>query len=114
MLVCSCFSNLIQLLALAKVNYNKQWEKNALKVMILVQKSSVLIMARMLKMVHEPDGICVQSFSRVPLCVILWTAAHQAPLSMGFSRQEYLEWVAISFSRRSSQPRNRTLVSPVS
>ena len=27
--------------------------------------------------------ICVQ------LCVTLWTAAHQAPLSMGFSRQEY-------------------------
>ena len=33
-----------------------------------------------------------------------WTAAHQAPLSMGFTRQEYLEWVAISFSRGSSQP----------
>ena len=28
-------------------------------------------------------------FSCVWLCVTLWTAAHQAPLSMGFSRQEY-------------------------
>ena len=28
-------------------------------------------------------------FSRVSLFVILWTVAHQAPLSMGFSRQEY-------------------------
>ena len=28
-------------------------------------------------------------FSRVQLCVTLWTVAHQAPLSMGFSRQEY-------------------------
>ena len=28
-------------------------------------------------------------FSRVQLCVTLWTAAFQAPLSMGFSRQEY-------------------------
>ena len=27
-------------------------------------------------------------FSRVQLCN-LWTVAHQAPLSMGFSRQEY-------------------------
>ena len=27
--------------------------------------------------------------SRVQLCVILWTAAHQAPLSMGVSRQEH-------------------------
>ena len=27
-------------------------------------------------------------FSRVRLATTLWTAAHQAPLSMGFSRQE--------------------------
>ena len=28
-------------------------------------------------------------FNRVQLFEILWTIAHQAPLSMGFSRQEY-------------------------
>ena len=28
-------------------------------------------------------------FSWVQLCAIPWTVAHQAPLSMGFSRQEY-------------------------
>ena len=28
-------------------------------------------------------------FSRVRLFATLWAAAHQAPLSMGFSRQEY-------------------------
>ena len=28
-------------------------------------------------------------FSLVQLCATLWTAAHQAPLSTGFSRQEY-------------------------
>ena len=118
-------------------------------------------------------------FNRVPLFANLWAVAHQAPLSMGFSRQEYcsglpylppgdlpdpgikprspciagrfftaepagspvvgcsvvsdslqvqdcslpgsssvrgnlqariLEWVAISFSRRSSQPRDQTPV----
>ena len=33
---------------------------------------------------------CVLScFSCVQLFVILWTVARQAPLSMGFSRQEY-------------------------
>ena len=32
---------------------------------------------------------CAQSLSHVQLCVTLWTTAHQAPLSMGFSRQEY-------------------------
>ena len=34
--------------------------------------------------------ICVPScFSHVQLFVTLWTVAHQAPLSRGFSRQEY-------------------------
>ena len=28
-------------------------------------------------------------FSRVQPCATLWTVAHQAPLSMGLSRQEY-------------------------
>ena len=31
----------------------------------------------------------VKSLSRVRVFAPLWTAAHQAPLSMGFSRQEY-------------------------
>ena len=36
------------------------------------------------------DTLCtLHHFSRVQLLVTLWTAAHQAPLSMGFSRQEY-------------------------
>ena len=44
--------------------------------------------------------------------VIPWTEACQAPLSMGFSRQDYWSgWVAIFFSRGSSQPRERTQVS---
>ena len=34
-------------------------------------------------------------FSRVRLAVILWTVAHQAPLSMGFSRQGY--WSGLPF-----------------
>ena len=39
---------------------------------------------------HKLYSVCVLSnFSRVRLCVILWTVAHQAPLAMGFSRQEY-------------------------
>ena len=113
----------------------------------------------------------VKSLSRVRLFPTPWTAAHQAPATMGFSRQEYgsgvplemsaikgagkcgflfwvavcacilsllqscptlcdpmdcnlpgssvhgilqariLEWVAISFSRGSSQPRDRTCIS---
>ena len=37
----------------------------------------------------------VQSFSHVWLCVTPWTAAHQAPLSRGFFRQEY--WSGLPF-----------------
>ena len=33
--------------------------------------------------------MCADLLSRVRLFVTLWTIAHQAPLSMGFSRQEY-------------------------
>ena len=32
---------------------------------------------------------CAQSLSHVQLFVTPWTVAHQAPLPMGFSRQEY-------------------------
>ena len=39
--------------------------------------------------------LLLSHFSRVQLCVTPETAAHQAPLSLGFSRQE-LEWVATS------------------
>ena len=49
-----------------------------------------------------------ESLSHVWLFEIPWTAAHHAPLSMGFSRQG---WVAIPFSRGCSQPRDRTWVS---
>ena len=46
-----------------------------------------------------------------PALVTSWTVACQAPLSMGIIQARILEWVAISFSRVSSQPRNRTQVS---
>ena len=45
--------------------------------------------------IHE-CGTCMPScFSHVQLLVTLWTVAHQAPLSMGFSRQEY--WSGLPF-----------------
>ena len=37
----------------------------------------------------------VKSLSRVRLFATPWTAAHQAPLSMGFSRQEYWSGVPL-------------------
>ena len=49
--------------------------------------------------------------SCVPVFVTPWTVALQSPLSMGFSRQGTLEWVAISSSWGSSQLRDQTHVS---
>ena len=37
----------------------------------------------------------VKLLSRVRLLATPWTAAHQAPLSMGFSRQEYLSGLSL-------------------
>ena len=39
-----------------------------------------------------------------------WTAARQAPLSMGFPRQEHWSGVAIYSSRASSRPRDQSCV----
>ena len=39
--------------------------------------------------------LLLSRFSRVRLCVTPWTAAHQAPPSLGFSRQEH--WSGLPF-----------------
>ena len=54
---------------------------------------------------------CVCMLSHVWLFTTLWTLACQAPLSIGFSRQEY--WSAVSFSRGSSQLRDQTSISHI-
>ena len=48
-------------------------------------------------------NVKVKSLSRVQLLVTPWTAAHQAPLSMGFSRQEYWSQVPLPSSQPSSR-----------
>ena len=40
--------------------------------------------------------LLLSRFSRVRLCATPWTAAHQAPPSLGFSRQEH--WSGLPFS----------------
>ena len=100
-------------------------------------------------MIFLNPAAAAKSLSRIWLFATPWTVARQAPLPMGFSRQEYwsglpfpspgdlpdpgikprssalqadaltseprmrwiLDWVAIPFSRTSSQPRNWTGVS---
>ena len=66
-----------------------------------------------LQLIAEFPCVCMLShFSCVWPFATLWTAAHQAPLSMGFSRKtRILEWVAMPSSRGSSWPRDQTRVS---
>ena len=42
-----------------------------------------------LEILHLVLLLLLSCFSHVRLCVTPWTAAYQAPPSMGFSRQEY-------------------------
>ena len=57
-----------------------------------------LVQCLKLKLLHKEclseltllgEGVVIQSLSCVWLHATLWAAAHQAPLSMGFSRREY-------------------------
>ena len=67
---------------------------------------------RFTSLVLEWNQDCVSCLSRQVLSDAFatpWTVARQAPLSLGFRRQGYWEWVAIPFSRRSFWPRDQTL-----
>ena len=58
--------------------------------------------------------MCAQLLSHVGLFGITWTAAHKAPLSMGFSRQEH--WSGLPFPPPGDLPdpgtEPKSLVSP--
>ena len=54
---------------------------------------------------------CASLLSCVRLFLTPWTAARQAPLSMGILQARILEWVAMPSSRGSSHPRDQTQVS---
>ena len=50
----------------------------------------------------SPGYVCAQSLSCVQLLATSWTAAHQAPLSMEFPRQEY--WSGFPFLTPEDHP----------
>ena len=56
---------------------------------------------------------CAYSLSHARRFSTPWTIAGQAPLSMGILQARILEWVAMPFSRGSSQPRDQTQVSRI-
>ena len=55
-----------------------------------------------------------QSLTRVRLFATPWTVAHQAPLSMGFSRQEYWDGLPFLPPGDLPDPGNQTHISYVS
>ena len=55
----------------------------------------------------------VKPLSHVGLFATPWTAARQAPLSVGILQARILEWVAMPSSRGSSRPRDQTQVSRI-
>ena len=59
--------------------------------------------------------VCVLShFSHVQLCVTLWTVACQAPLSIGFSRQEHWSGLPCSPAGELPDPGIKPVESPAS
>ena len=56
----------------------------------------------------------VLSHSVMSNCVAPWTVGHQAPLSMGFSRQEYRSWLPFPSPGDLLRPRPRDRISYVS
>ena len=74
--------------------------------------------------IHTANSLCciaetntismLSHFSHVQLRVTLWPVTGQSLLSMRFPQARILEWVAISFSRGSSQPGGQTHISYVS
>ena len=57
------------------------------------------------------EGMHACMLNCVQLFAILWTVAHQAPLSCEIFQARILEWVALSSSRGSSQTWDQTHIS---
>ena len=71
----------------------------------------LMLITSLFSTVYEIWCIYVCVLSRVQLFATPWPVACQASLSIGFSRPEILEWVAISSSSGSSWPRDQTCIS---
>ena len=51
--------------------------------------------SKLQEIMKDSEDCVLSHFNHVPLCGTLWTVACQAPLSVGFSRQEY--WSGLPF-----------------
>ena len=67
-------------------------------------KEDIALVSRLEKMFIKNS--CLVAKLCPTICNPMDCIAHQTPLSMGFSRQEYWSGLLISFSRGSSRPRD--------
>ena len=74
-----------------------------------MDKTFMIFVVQESSLVSPVVTLCLVAQSR-PTLVIPWTVARQAPLSMGILQAGLLEWVAMPFSRGSSQTRDWTQV----
>ena len=70
-----------------------------------MDKTLMIIVVQESSLVNPVVTLCWVTQSCLTL-MTQWTVACQAPLSMGILQASILEWVAMPFSRGSSQPRN--------
>ena len=71
----------------------------------------ILQSKRLSRVICSKHAWVLSCFSYVWLFTTPWTVTHQAPLSMGFSRQEYWSGLLCHSSRGCPQPRAQTCVS---
>ena len=80
--------------------------------LLILMKSSFLLLSftNCAFRVVSKSEVKVKSLNHIPLFVLPWTVAPQAPLVHGILQTRILKQVAIPFSRGSSQPTDQTQV----
>ena len=74
---------------------SETWRNKYLTWITLIKWSLHNTVRSSLQNIHLFSAATAKSLSGVWLCATLWIATHQAPLSTGFSRQEY--WSGLPF-----------------
>ena len=85
----------------SSLQLNIKWQDK-----IIQTQCEIIYLQTTFHKLHPLYVAVVQSLTHVWLCATLSAVARRAPLSKGFSRQEYWSWVAIAFSMKSSRTRD--------
>ena len=81
-----------------------------MEITLLYNEKRIFVCSLFYSTIYQLNSLNVRVLSRVQLFGAPWTVAHQAPLPMGFSRQEY--WSRLSFSSPRDLPNPGTQPAP--